>query len=80
MRDELTRRQVDLSGAVTRDTPNRFAVILLDMPFAALDKPSIRFVLDLLQNAADHPDRACVLADYVAPDGVRLANVIDLGD
>jgi len=30
MRDELTRRQVDLSGAVTRDTPNRFAVILLD--------------------------------------------------
>jgi sugar/nucleoside kinase (ribokinase family) len=30
MRDELTRRHVDLSGAVTRDAPNRFAVILLD--------------------------------------------------
>ena len=30
MRDELTRRQVDLSDAVTRDAPNRFAVILLD--------------------------------------------------
>ena len=30
MRDELTRCQVDLSGAVTRDAPNRFAVILLD--------------------------------------------------
>ena len=30
MRDELTRRQVDLSGALTRDAPNRFAVILLD--------------------------------------------------
>lgn len=30
MRDELTRRRVDLSGAVTRDAPNRFAVILLD--------------------------------------------------
>lgn len=30
MRDELTRRQVDLSSAVTRDAPNRFAVILLD--------------------------------------------------
>ncbi len=30
MRDELTRRRVDLSGAVTRDGPNRFAVILLD--------------------------------------------------
>ena len=30
MRDELARRQVDLSDAVTRDAPNRFAVILLD--------------------------------------------------
>ncbi len=30
MREELTRRQVDLSGAVIRDAPNRFAVILLD--------------------------------------------------
>lgn len=30
MHQELTRRHVDLSGAVTRDAPNRFAVILLD--------------------------------------------------
>jgi sulfofructose kinase len=30
MRYELTRRDVDFSDAVTRDAPNRFAVILLD--------------------------------------------------
>ena len=30
MREELTRREVNLSGAVTRDVSNRFAVILLD--------------------------------------------------
>ncbi|MGC1176119.1 ABC transporter ATP-binding protein [Polaromonas sp.] len=71
-----SRRKVWLAAAFASGA----AVALLDMPFAALDKPSIRFVLDLLQNAADHPDRACVLADYTAPNGVRLAGVIDLGD
>ena len=30
MREALTERQVDLADAVTRDAPNRFAVILLD--------------------------------------------------
>lgn len=30
MRDELTQRHVDVADAVTRDAPNRFAVILLD--------------------------------------------------
>jgi sulfofructose kinase len=30
IRGELTRRAVDLSASVTRDAPNRFAVILLD--------------------------------------------------
>lgn len=71
-----SRRKVWLAAAFASGA----AVTLLDMPFAALDKPSIRFVLDLLQNAADRPDRACVLADYTAPTGVRLAGLIDLGD
>ena len=30
MRDELTQRHVDVADAVTRDAPNRFAVILID--------------------------------------------------
>lgn len=71
-----SRRKVWLAAAFASGA----AVTLLDMPFAALDKPSIRFVLELLQNAADRPDRACVFTDYTAPNGVRLAGIIDLGD
>ena len=56
------------------------ALTLLDMPFAALDKGSIRFVLALLEEAATHPARAFVVADYTAPAGVPLAGLIDLGD
>ena len=53
---------------------------LLDDPFAALDQPSIRFVLGLLQGAATDSDRAWVLADYQAPTGLSLAAVVDLPD
>lgn len=56
------------------------ALTLLDMPFAALDKASIVFVQSLLEEAAAHPSRAFVVADYVAPAGVSLAGAIDLGD
>ena len=56
------------------------AVTLLDEPFAALDPASIRWVRELLTEAAGHPSRAWVLADYTAPAGVALAGVIDLGD
>lgn len=55
------------------------ALTLLD-PFAALDQPSIRFVLGLLQGAATDPERAWLLADYQAPTGLSLASVIDLPD
>lgn len=71
-----SRRKVWLAAAFASGA----TVTLLDMPFAALDQPSIRFVLGLLQKAAGHRDRACVLADYTAPEGVCLAGVIDLGD
>lgn len=56
------------------------AVTLLDMPFAALDKASIAFILEFLQGISDHQQRAWVLADYEAPAGVRLAGVVELGD
>ena len=55
-------------------------VTLLDMPFAALDKASIAFVLNLLKDSASPTGRAWVLADYEAPAGVPLAATIDLGD
>jgi energy-coupling factor transporter ATP-binding protein EcfA2 len=53
---------------------------LLDDPFAALDQPSIRFVLGLLQEVASDPMRAWLVADYQAPAGLSLASVIDLPD
>lgn len=71
-----SKRKVWLAAAFASGA----AVTLLDQPFAALDKTSIDFVLDLLRHTVDHPDRAWVIADYEAPAGMRLAGVIDLGD
>ena len=56
------------------------ALTLLDAPFAALDKVSIRFALTLLAEAAQDRDRLWVLADYAQPDGMTLPTLIDLGD
>jgi energy-coupling factor transporter ATP-binding protein EcfA2 len=56
------------------------ALTLLDDPFAALDKPSIDFVLQQLTAAARDPARVWVLSGYEAPGQVPLAQVIDLGD
>ena len=56
------------------------ALTLLDTPFAALDKVSIRFALSLLAEAEQDRDRLWVLADYAQPDGMMLPLLIDLGD
>ena len=37
-------------------------------------------VLGWLNAAASVSDRAWVIAGHVAPDGLRLAHIIDLGD
>lgn len=71
-----SKRKVWLAAAFASGA----ALTLLDMPFAALDKASMGCVLALLEDAAAHPARAFVVADYAAPAGVRLAAVIDLGD
>jgi ABC-type multidrug transport system ATPase subunit len=70
-----TRRKVLLSAALAAQAP----VTLLDQPFMALDRPSIDYLLALLSDAAMQPDRAWVVADYEAPEGVALASVIRLG-
>ncbi len=70
-----TRRKVWLAAAFASGAP----VTLLDLPFAALDKASIGFVVELLQDVADHPARTWIVADYAAPANVPLAAVIDLG-
>jgi ABC-type multidrug transport system ATPase subunit len=71
-----SKRKVWLAAAFASGA----AVTLLDEPFAALDKPSVGFVMELLAAAADYPARACVIADYEAPGDVPLAAIIDLGD
>ena len=48
--------------------------------FAALDKVSIRFALDMLAEVAQDRDRLWVLADYAQPEGMTLPMLIDLGD
>lgn len=70
-----SKRKVWLSAAFAAGTP----VTLIDQPFAALDGPSIQLVNELLQEAAEHPARAWVIADHLAPPGVALASVINLG-
>lgn len=69
-----TRRKVMLIAALASGA----TVTLLDQPFAALDRSSIDVVLDFLHEAADHPQRAWVVADYEAPNDLRLADLLNL--
>ena len=69
-----SRRKVWLAAAFAANAP----VTLLDDPFAALDKPSIQYVLALLRDAATRLQRSIVIADYTAPPGVPLSAVIEL--
>lgn len=69
-----SRRKVMVIAALASGA----TVTLLDQPFAALDRVSIELVLDFLSEAADHPHRAWVVADYEAPEELPLANVLHL--
>lgn len=69
-----TRRKVLLAAVLAAQAP----LTLLDQPFKALDRPSIDYLLQLLAEAASHPSRAWLVADYEAPTGVALAGVIEL--
>lgn len=69
-----SKRKVWLAAAFSSGA----AVTLLDEPFAALDKSSIGFLLELLEDAADHTSRAWVLTHHEAPADLRLTGTIDL--
>lgn len=69
-----SRRKVLLAAAFASGA----TVLLLDSPFAALDKPSIRVVKECLNDLAELPGRACMLADYEAPEGISLAGTFEL--
>jgi ABC-type multidrug transport system ATPase subunit len=71
-----TKRKVWLAAAMASGAD----VILLDEPFAALDKASIGFVVAQLVAITKQSSRACVFTHYEAPAQLLLQRVIDLGD
>lgn len=71
-----SKRKVFLAAAMASGV----RLTLLDMPFAALDKPSISFLIETLRIEARKADRIWVLADYEAPAGLPLAAELNLGD
>lgn len=71
-----SKRKVWLAATFASDA----TVMLLDDPFAALDKPSIVFVVQVLKEAAHRPNRAVVVAHYEALGDVELAQTILLSD
>jgi ABC-type multidrug transport system ATPase subunit len=54
------------------------SVTLLDQPFVSLDHVSLRVIKDFLSEAAAHPSRAWIVADYEVPEDLTPASVLDL--
>lgn len=71
-----SRRKV---GLVAADASGA-ALTLLDQPFAALDQPSRRALLNVLRAAAASTDRVWAVADYVWPDDAPGSSVLNLDD
>ena len=71
-----SKRKVWIAAAIASGA----AVLLIDDPFAALDKPSIRFIIQRLNDAARQSARAWIISGFSEPEDVPLALVIDLGD
>jgi ABC-type multidrug transport system ATPase subunit len=69
-----SRRKVMVIAALASGA----AVTLLDQPFAALDFGSIGILKEFLQEAAEHPSRAWIVADYEAPSDWPRACVLNL--
>lgn len=68
-----SRRKAMLAASIASGAP----LVLWDQPFASLDLASIKALQGVL-NAAQAQQRAFVLADYLPPEGVDLANTINL--
>jgi ABC-type multidrug transport system ATPase subunit len=71
-----SRRKVMVIAALASGA----TVTLLDQPFAALDFASIRIIKEFLQEAAEHPSRAWIVADYTAPADVPVASILNLDE
>ncbi|MGM9514242.1 ATP-binding cassette domain-containing protein [Roseateles sp. DB2] len=74
-----SRRKLGLVAAAASGAD----LVLLDLPFAALDGSSRRVLLEVLEEAAKQRQQIWVMADYAAPAGLDasvFASRIDLGD
>jgi ABC-type multidrug transport system ATPase subunit len=74
-----SRRKLGLVAAFASGA----ALVLIDTPFAGLDRPSSQRLTQRLAQAARHPSRAVVIADYDLPEGLPadvLGSLIELGD
>ena len=71
-----SRRKVMMIAALASGA----TVTLLDQPFAALDLASIHIIKEYLHEAAEHPSRAWIVADYTAPSDMPLESVLNLDE
>jgi len=74
-----TRRKVGLVAAFAGGS----RLVLIDSPFAGLDRRSGARLAGLLREAAAHPARGWVIADHEVPEGIEpalLCGLVDLGD
>ena len=69
-----SRRKVMLVAALASGA----SVTLLDQPFVSLDAVSVRVIQDFLAEAAGHPSRTWIVADYEVPEGLAPASVLEL--
>lgn len=70
-----SRRKVALVGLLASGA----TVTCLDQPFAALDAASARQLREFLCEAADHPDRTWLVADYEADPRLPWRRCVMLG-
>lgn len=69
-----SRRKLWLSAAFAAGAP----LTLIDQPFAALDKPSMGFLNELLQDVQHHPRRAWWVADHAPTASLAAAPTVHL--
>jgi ABC-type multidrug transport system ATPase subunit len=69
-----SKRKVWLAAAFASGA----ALTLIDDPFSALDRASVKVVRELLEDATDQAARTFVVADYEVPEGLAVTQVIEL--
>jgi ABC-type multidrug transport system ATPase subunit len=69
-----SKRKVWLAAAFASGAP----LTLIDDPFSALDRPSIKVIHELLEDAASQTNRIFVVADYEVPSDLAVTKAVKL--